>query len=247
MTPSQGLWRGLLLTPHHMLQASCEWTPLYFTNTLGFPCEFSSSCATVSVHSILVDGAGLVPLGCWLVTPAAVCWLKGRWQPGLGGAPSSPASLPAFTPCCASSRWMLLWPPDLSVLHLCCPPYDSAGPLWFHVQVRQSVKAGSLGKAVLLSAAWRHVLLVRAAPQWCPVMLWGGGCHPWVVFLDPHLLSSGDAGSVVIFANRCSATSKLFFFFGRSIVCCVVEVNVFYLFIYFWFCFVLGMVVFFSF
>ena len=68
---------------------------------------------------------------------------------------------------------LCLRPPGLSVLHLCCCPYDSAGPPWFHVQVRQSFKSRSLGKSVLLYAAWRHVLLVRAAPQWYLVMLWG--------------------------------------------------------------------------
>ena len=226
MTTSQGLWRGLLLTPHHMLQASCEWTPLYLTNTLGFPCEFSSSYATVSVHSILVDGAGLVPLGCWLVIPAAVCWLKGRWQPGLGGAPSSPASLPTFTPRCASSRWMLLcvlclWPPDLSVLHLCCPPNDSAGPPWFHVQVRQSFKAGSLGKAVLVYAAWRHVLLVRAAPQWCPVMLWGGvsplGGLPWS---PPALIWGCRVCCYLCKQMLCNLQAFFFFWKIYSLFCC---------------------------
>ena len=107
---------------------------------------------------------------------------------------------------------LCLWPPDLSVLHLCCPPYDSAGPLWFHVQVRQSVKAGSLGKAVLLSAAWRHVLLVRAAPQWCPVMLWGGGVTPGWSSLIPTCSHLGMQGLSLSLQTDALQPPSFFFF-----------------------------------
>lgn len=212
MTPSRGLRRGLFLTPHHMLQPSCEWTLLYLTSTSGFPCEPSSSLASVTARSVLVDGAGLAPVGCWLVTSCCLM-TKGpvaawTWRSSLLACFSVylhsvlcfitlDASLclvsPASWSLCPSSVLPSLWQRRASLV-----PRPSQTVLQVRVPRKGCLAVRSLASCPSRPSCSPVVsddALGGVTPGW-------SGCH--------HLLSSGDAGSAVIVVDRCSATSKHF-------------------------------------